>query len=356
MRLRRRLFFFGAVVPSFVLGIGFVATGFLLHHHLVDATDRALLTQAAVESVSLFDAGDGAPHLHLSRSPLTGHVEGFAPEGALYDARGELYVAFPTRGLAPARMSLEGVGADPELRSIELDGRKMRELRVAVRSPDGERYLLWLGVGTETVDQTMLFFGRATTLVVLASALLFFFVARRESASLHARLSRLSLHVDRLREGHFDPPPPDPVDDVVGSLRASIAEATERLRIAHATEARLVADAAHELRTPLSAMRAVIDTTLRRERPAAELRESLESTRAEAERLSLLVGEMLDLATVQQTSFARELASPESIVREAVFGIRPLAEERGVTLSVELESCPESFRAVSSQVRRALEN
>ncbi len=355
MNLRRRLLLFGALVPSLVLGAGFVATGFLLRDHLFHALDRALLTQAAVESVSLFDLGE-VPHLHLSRSPLTGHVRGFAPDAAIYDVGGRRFAAFPDGGIAPPRVRVEGVGADPVLRTIEVDGHKLRELRVIVRSPSGKRYLLWLGVGTAAIDRTMLFFGRAAGLVFLASALLFVLLARRESTSLHARLSRLALHMDRLREGRFEAPPPDDVADVVGALRESIAEATERLRIAHATEARLVADAAHELRTPLSAMRAVIDTTLRRERPAAELREALESARAEAERLSALVGEMLELASVQQTSFARRPASPEAIARAAVDGLRPIGEPRSVSFAVEVDSAPATFRVVESQVRRALEN
>lgn len=355
MNLRTRFLVFGALVPSLVLGTGFVATGFLLHDHLLDALDRALLTQAAVESVSLFDLGE-VPHLHLARSPLAGHLRGFAPEAAIYDAEGRRFSIFPEGGVAPPRMRISEVDADPLLRSVEIDGRKLRELRVAVRSPSGERYLLWLGVGRDTLDWTMLFFARAASLVFLASTVLFVLLARRESASLHTRLSRLALHMDRLREGHFQPPPKDDVRDVVGALRASIADATERLRIAHASEARLVADAAHELRTPLSAMRAVIDTTLRRERPVEELREALESARAEAERLSSLVGELLDLATVHQTSFSRRPASPEAIARAAVDGLRPIADERSVSLSLEVADAPSSFDVVETQVRRALDN
>ena len=78
MILRTRLLVFGALVPTLLMGVGFIATGILVDQQLLDATDRALLTQAAVESVSLFDGPDGQPHLHLARSPLTGMVQGFS--------------------------------------------------------------------------------------------------------------------------------------------------------------------------------------------------------------------------------------------------------------------------------------
>ena len=59
---------------------------------------------------------------------------------------------------------------------------------------------------------------------------------------------------------------------------------------------RFVADASHELRTPVSVIRGEADVVLSRERTAGEYRESLEVVLDEARRLSVLVDDLLNLA------------------------------------------------------------
>jgi heavy metal sensor kinase len=59
---------------------------------------------------------------------------------------------------------------------------------------------------------------------------------------------------------------------------------------------RFVADASHELRTPVSVIRGEADVSLSRERTAEEYRESLEVVLDEARRLSVLVEDLLNLA------------------------------------------------------------
>ena len=181
-----------------------------------------------------------------------------------------------------------------------------RELDVAVVSPRGASYVLWMSLPLEGLERTRAAYARTSGFVLLAASLLFFLLQRAQAARLSERLERLATHAAKLRGEVFDPPPLDDAGDVVSDLRQALADATERLRAAHDAEKRLVADAAHELRTPLTAMRAVIDTTLRRERSADELREALLNARAEVDRLAELASELLDLAALRQTSARRE--------------------------------------------------
>jgi signal transduction histidine kinase len=60
---------------------------------------------------------------------------------------------------------------------------------------------------------------------------------------------------------------------------------------------RFIADAAHELGTPLAILRGEIDIALRRDREASDYRSALESCREEIERLSRLSDGLLSLAT-----------------------------------------------------------
>jgi signal transduction histidine kinase len=75
------------------------------------------------------------------------------------------------------------------------------------------------------------------------------------------------------------------------SLAGAFNELLDKLESAHGTQQRFLADASHELRTPLTVLRGEIEVALRRERPAEEYREVLESSREEIERLDEAHGE-----------------------------------------------------------------
>jgi two-component system, OmpR family, sensor kinase len=77
---------------------------------------------------------------------------------------------------------------------------------------------------------------------------------------------------------------------------AAMRPVLDRLEAALAQERRFVADAGHELRTPLASLRAELELALRRPRPAGELRAALASAADETERLSRLAEDLLVLA------------------------------------------------------------
>jgi len=73
--LRVRLVVFGALLPTLILAASVVLVGAIFERILLAGVDEAMRTQAAVESVSLFDSPDGDPHVHLARSPLGEEVD-----------------------------------------------------------------------------------------------------------------------------------------------------------------------------------------------------------------------------------------------------------------------------------------
>lgn len=88
-----------------------------------------------------------------------------------------------------------------------------------------------------------------------------------------------------------------PRDDELGQLARAFNALLSRLRVALHTQRQFMADASHELRTPVSVIRTASDVALRREhREEPEYREALAITGAQARRLGRLVEDMLILA------------------------------------------------------------
>jgi signal transduction histidine kinase len=92
-----------------------------------------------------------------------------------------------------------------------------------------------------------------------------------------------------------------PGRDEIARLAATLNDMLARLHAALERERRFVADAGHELRTPLSMLQAEIELALRRPRQAAELRAALVSALEETVRLVQLTEELLLLARTDRT-------------------------------------------------------
>jgi len=130
-------------------------------------------------------------------------------------------------------------------------------------------------------------------------------------------------------------------EDEVARLARAFNELLDRLESAHANQQRFLADASHELRTPLTVLRGEIEVALRRERPAEEYREVLESSREEIERLARLTENLLSLA---RSDAGEAVAAPEpvdlaEVCRKVVDSLANRAAGKRIGLSVE-ESGP----------------
>ena len=103
---------------------------------------------------------------------------------------------------------------------------------------------------------------------------------RRQAAAISAGRSgqRLSL-----------PPARDELHRLAQTLNAML----DRLESALERERRFVAEAGHELRTPLAMLRLELDLALARPRPPEDLRAALLSASEEVERLTGLAEELL---------------------------------------------------------------
>ena len=128
-----------------------------------------------------------------------------------------------------------------------------------------------------------------------------------------------------------------------------------RMRNAFDSQRRFVADAAHELRTPITAVKLQIGNLRTKvERTAAEELQELE---AGVERLHRLAGQLLQLARQEATAEAGATESVDigAVARDSVRNFVPLAESRAIDLGMgEVQAV--STQLDSTQLRIVLDN
>jgi len=139
-------------------------------------------------------------------------------------------------------------------------------------------------------------------------------------------------------------------NDELGRLATVFNETLTRLEGSFAELQRFTADASHELRSPLTALRAVGEVALRDGNDPAMLRETIASMLEEAERLTDLVDALLTLARMDATKAdtTREHVNIAALLEEIRDQFEVLAVEKSQTLAIK------SDRHVAVQTDRTL--
>jgi heavy metal sensor kinase len=141
------------------------------------------------------------------------------------------------------------------------------------------------------------------------------------------------------------------------TLAASFNELLGRLDQSFESMRRFVADASHELRTPIAIIRGEADVALSRERSDAEYRESLGVIVEEARRLSRLVEDLLNLARADagHVKLRVEDFYLNDLLAECCRAVQPLAAARSVDLECR-QGADAAFRGDQELMRRMVVN
>ena len=125
-----------------------------------------------------------------------------------------------------------------------------------------------------------------------------------------------------------------PRDDELGRLAATFDRMLDRLQRAFSRERQFTGDASHELRAPLSVIRAEADLALRRDREPGEYRRALEVIAAEADALEALTRDLLAAARADaEMQTRRDPVDLKHVADAAVRRLASLARERDVSLA-----------------------
>nr|WP_280553600.1 ATP-binding protein [Halomonas sp. 25-S5] len=152
-------------------------------------------------------------------------------------------------------------------------------------------------------------------------------------------LSRMAEQIRRRDPHTLQPlilhPLPRELETIAGALNRLL----ERIRALRVREKRFIADAAHELRTPLAVLDLHAQNALAAEDPA-DRREALGKLRDGVARSTRLVTQLLALARLDPEEESPLAGKPADLlveVREALAKLSPLAAERGIELQLEAD-------------------
>ncbi|MFE9279232.1 HAMP domain-containing sensor histidine kinase [Paenibacillus glucanolyticus] len=142
--------------------------------------------------------------------------------------------------------------------------------------------------------------------------------------------------------------------DEVGSLAESFNIMLDRLNRSFENQKQFAANAAHELKTPLTTIKAGIQVLKMDEAPSVnDYKENIDITEQSTERLIKVVDDLLNLNSTKNEHFADEIALQE-VIEDILNELSIFIDERNIAVS--FENCEHTFIGNKSLIHRALYN
>jgi heavy metal sensor kinase len=226
--------------------------------------------------------------------------------------------------------------------------------------PEGKRVpplIVRVGVRRDRVDEDLWQLTKwmltAFAIILVAAPLSGYWLAGRATRPLATILNTTArLHPDNLNERL----PLRGSGDELDQLSATLNRMLDRLAVHLEQQRAFVANAAHELRSPLTAMRTSLEVALERERSPAEYRELFADLIEECTSLGNLINHLLLLAEGDAGMLhADGQVRLDELVRRAADMFQGIAEQRGVSLLVQLPHAV-SIRGNRVHLREVIHN
>lgn len=332
--IRLRLTLASAVVMALVLA----AAGFFISHRLAGSLDatldqglRARLADVAA-LVQQSDTGlrDAGP------SPVAGggsFAQVLGPHGRIVDETQGLRsrpLLVPAQ-LARARTAPLLLG---RVRRLDMNVR----LLAAPVEAQGGRLVVVVGAPLTARDNAVgnlrseLLWAGPPTLVLTS------LIAYLLAAAALRPVERMRRRAETISEQRLSARMPLPAaHDELARLADTLNDMLERVEAGVANERRFVADASHELRSPLSLLRAEVELALEQPDDAATLRRALRSIGEEADRLSNLAEDLLLLARFDEgrLPLREERLAVDGLLADVAARFSRRATESGRTIHVD---------------------
>jgi len=323
--LRFRLILWVTLVVAVLVILSMVAIGQAVRRSLVFEFDALLSQNLADFRLHLKNA---VPHPRLF-----GRIEEIIHEN---ENIGFIQIYHPDHGLlwsSSEAPSLPAVG--------EIVGRQQFFQNASFRFVEGKEastgWLLRLGLSRAGLDEDIALLNR---IMILSSACILtltplagFFLAARATRPLQWIIATTSrLQPERLSERL----PVRATGDELDQLSVTINGMLDRIASYIQRNRDFIGSAAHELRSPLAAIRSSVEVALNRPRSNEEYAELLESVTEECARMGNLVDRLLLLAEgdAGKLSFSQQTGRLDKVVRESVDMFQGVAEVQEVPLTM----------------------
>ncbi len=360
MSLRRRLALIAAASVAIAVLIAAVVCYLVVREQLRSQVDNALTAQAAaVQNGDYHAIAQPVPGIPARAGGPAQYVQVVAPGGGVVTHTGDLRL--PVDNVARAVASgRQGATVD----DIHVGDTHLREITFPLQldvNGQPKTVAIQLARPLNGTDGVLSMLRLVLLLVVLGgialAAALGRLAGRRVLAPL-AEVAQAALHIsetdDLSRRIRVH------ADDEVGQLAIRFNAMLDRLEGSRAAldesvraQRQLVADASHELRTPVTSLRTNIEVLLAEPTLDPEDRRRLLADVVEqSEELTALVGDLIDLARGDEPGLATEDVRLDLIAAEAVARARRNAP--GVEFTTRLE--PISVDGVAARLERAINN
>ena len=162
------------------------------------------------------------------------------------------------------------------------------------------------------------------------------------SARFGLRMSRIMNSMRIIQSGDYSHKVVIGGSDELAMLGREFNDLTDRLQLSEQKRTQFVADASHEIKTPLASIKLLSDSILQNDMDAATMREFVADIGAEAERLNRMTEKLLALTKLDSNPSSEvEIIHMAPTIRRVSKILLPTAQAAGVTVELHLEDpCP----------------
>lgn len=296
--------------------------------------DSGLLARARDEGNEMALLGRKTIELEGADSEDTDPLDQLVTYGALYRADGSLIADTPSFAHAPSLGELGPSGSRTPgvCFDFRFRDKRLRGVLVEVSAPQlpEARYFLLAASrrGIDSDTQQLLAIGWWVVVASMPFAVaLGWWLGRRMTRDIETLVTAAG----RVTAGELELPRAlgRRTDAEVEALGVALRDMVKRLRGLIETEQRFAAHAAHELRSPLSALRGELELALRRERSAPEYASTLRDALDDTNRLITLAEDLLVVSRLQSGAIedASDTLEIGALIEQAVSSSRARGEE-----------------------------
>jgi signal transduction histidine kinase len=258
---------------------------------------------------------------------------GAQPSFVVSDSQFELDATEP-RYVAAANAAATGAASS----AVEIvNGGRVGQTAIPLERGGETRWVAVFSDSLEEVEDTVALI-RRQILIAGAIAIAFALVAGFFAARAHSRrLRRLEQAADEVAEGNFSVPIPIDSSDEVGQLAMTLDRMQERLARLDSARKEFIANASHELRTPIFSLGGFVELLEHENPDEASRDEFVRTMREQVDRLTKLTTDLLDLSKLDADAIEIR-AEPVDLARLAervVAEFGPAAGGHGSEISID---------------------